>query len=293
MTITIEPLGGLGNQLFVYALGLQLARKHNTSLEADLWRFKNYTWHRYELDSIPTQISSTYTSRSRGRFTDAVRHGCGVIQVARPWSLKVSRRLAIETTSYFNEEFMDLSPKVRLSGYFQSWRYFEDIADDLRREILSPVSPSPWLGVTRRNLQTAGKWVGVHVRIGNYREAAGMGVIIEDYYRRAISLVDKILGPLLIVVFSDEPDTVKSFSCFRGDRFRFIDAPESTRPVESLLVMSDAFALILGNSTFSWWAAYVQDWPDRLVVAPRPWLDRSDFNERDLFPSHWLTLGRS
>ncbi len=292
MTITIEPLGGLGNQLFVYALGLHLSLKHDTPLEADLWRFRNYGWHQHELDSISTQISRTYLSQFRGRLTDAVRHGYQVIPLVRPRDMRITRRLAIEKTHYFNEGFLHLPSEVRLSGYFQSWRYFESVSEQLRHEIFSPVNPSAWLDATRLSHRRLGRWIGVHVRIGNYREVIGMGIVATDYYARAIALLDRTLGFLPIVVFSDEPKTVKSFECFQGDRFSFVDTPENTRPIESLIVMSDASALILGNSTFSWWAAYLQDSPDRMVIAPRPWLDRRDFNERDLLPAHWLTLGR-
>jgi len=293
MTITIEPLGGLGNQLFVYGLGLHLSQKHNAPLEADLWRFRNYDWHRYELDSISTGISRTYSSPHRGQFTNIARRVYQGVLTARPRNMRASTRLAIERTHFFNEEFLALSPNVRLSGYFQSWRYIESVSEKLRAEILAPVNPSTWLDATRKGLQTFPGWIGVHVRIGNYRDVIGMGVIMEDYYRRAIALLDNLYDSLRVVVFSDEPTTVKSFKCFQGERFSFIDAPQGTKPVESLIVMSDATALILGNSTFSWWAAYLQDSPNRIVVAPRPWLDRRDFGERDLLPPHWLTLGRT
>lgn len=293
MSITIEPLGGLGNQLFVYALGLHLAKKNKTSLEADLWRFRGYSWHQYELDSIPTQIERTYSSRVRGTFTDSWRRSNQVVRNLGIQPPRALRHLALETTSYFNDDFIHLPSNTRISGYFQSWRYFESVADQLRKEILMPKTPSMWLEDTRTRLRDSGRWIGVHVRIGNYRIAKGMGILGEDYYRCAIGLIDSLIGPLPIIVFSDEPETVKQLSCFSGDRYRFITAPEGTRPIESLVALSDASALIIGNSTFSWWAAFLQDSPDRVVIAPRPWLNRSDFNERDLFPTHWLTLGHS
>jgi hypothetical protein len=56
--------------------------------------------------------------------------------------------------------------------------------------------------------------------------------------------------------------------------------------------MSDASHLIIGNSTFSWWAAFLRDRPGRTVIAPRPWIDYKRFNERDLLPPDWITLGR-
>jgi hypothetical protein len=57
-----------------------------------------------------------------------------------------------------------------------------------------------------------------------------------------------------------------------------------------MVAMSRAHALVMGNSTFSWWAGWLGDRPDRPVFAPRPWVAAQDGVERDLLPPHWLTL---
>lgn len=92
----------------------------------------------------------------------------------------------------------------------------------------------------------------------------------EDPARREIALLDNIYDARSIVIFSDELDAVKIFRCFRVVRVSFTDAPQDARPMESLIVISDVSALIIGSSTFSWWAAYLQDLPKRIVMAPRP-----------------------
>lgn len=293
MAITIEPLGGLGNQLFIYALGLRLARELNTELICDTWNFHDYSWHSYELDSIPNEIQKTYSSRSRELFGHKARSA-----IRRARSLHVGptpfSRLVLERGSTFDPDILKIRDGSRLNGYFQSWRFFEPIAEDIRKQVSNPVQPSPWLHETRERLSALGDWVAVHVRRGTYLEVPIMGLVQDDYYERAIELIDKLVGeekPL--VLFSDSPDLVVNLIPQFQDRLVSLSTPQDVLPIDVIQVMSDAAHLIIGNSTFSWWAAYLKSRPSRFVVAPRPWLDDHYFNERDLFLPDWITVGRS
>lgn len=291
MPITIEPLGGLGNQLFVYGLGLRLARELNVELESDTWRFHDYPWHVYELDTFTNSISRTYSSRTRERYGHRAR---GVIRRGQRARIIPRRfgRLAVEVDATFDESLLELPDGSRLSGYFQSWRYLTPIIDELRQEISLPVSPSPWMMETRERLAELGPWTAVHVRRGNYTQISIMGLAEDDYYRRAIAEVDLHSGVTPLVVFSDSPELVAQMPVFQTDRTVFVTNPPEIAAIDVLNVMSDASHLVIGNSTFSWWAAYLKDRAGRTVVAPRPWLDDASFNERDLLPTDWITLGR-
>lgn len=291
MSITIEPLGGLGNQLFVYGFGLRLARELNVELESDIWRFHNYPWHIYELDTFTNSISRTYSSRRREVFGHRAR---GVIRRGQRYRLLPRHfgRLALEEGSTYDPTLLALPDGSRLSGYFQSWRYLTPILDELRAQISSPISPSPWLAATRAQLAELGPWTAVHVRRGNYTQIASMGLVADEYYRRAIREVDLHSGEIPLVVFSDSCELAEQMLVFQNHRTIFITNPPEVRAIEVLQLMSDASHLIIGNSTFSWWAAFLRDRPGRTIVAPRPWLDDLSFNERDLLPGDWITLGR-
>jgi hypothetical protein len=68
--------------------------------------------------------------------------------------------------------------------------------------------------------------------------------------------------------------------------------PPGTKPLEILLAVSKTDALVMANSTFSWWAGVLGSQENRLVVAPRPWMT-AERDTHDLFPDDWMTLGRS
>lgn len=291
MTITIEPLGGLGNQLFVYALGRTLSDHLNTDLRVDLWKFHKYHWHRYELDSFQSRITCTYASKlretigHRWRLIPQTLAKCGVKQ------LPIGGRLLTERYNTFEPSILRAKDGSRLTGYFQSWRYFEPTASEVINEVRSLVKPSQWFTETSAALSEIGNWTAIHVRLGNYRFLPKMGILDETYYQYGIRLIDKIYGNLPVIVFSDQPDLASKMQCFQGERFQYLKSPTDSRPIEILLLMSQATAKVIGNSTFSWWAGFVGDGPGKAVVAPRPWLASREYNERDLFPPHWFTVG--
>ncbi len=291
MTLVIEPLGGLGNQLFVYALGLRLARDLDVELDVDTWRFHKYPWHVYELDTFSNSISKTYSSRSREIFGHSVRRVIRDAQKSRLLPQQIGN-LVMEMGSTFDPSLLQVARHSRLSGYFQSWRYFEPIADDLRAQISSVTSPSNWIQESRERLNKLGSWTALHVRRGNYTVIPSMGIVGIDYYQRAVREIDIRAGETPIVVFSDSPELLSEYETLAPGRTIFFKPPPDVRAIDILQVMGDASNLVIGNSTFSWWAAYLRDRADRTVIAPRPWLDDANFDARDLLPLSWITLGR-
>lgn len=292
MSIVIEPLGGLGNQLFVYGLGLRLARELKVELIVDTWRFRNYAWHVYELDTFRNSISFTRSTRLRERYAHKSRY---VIRGAQRIRLLPKRigHLVMEQGTTFDPMILGVPDGTRLSGYFQSWRYFDAISESLCQEISSPIDPSAWMQITKNQLDKLGDWTAIHIRRGNYVTVSSMGLVDETYYARAIREIDLRVGKLPLVVFSDSPELVENISILDPQRTTFISTPPEVRAIDVLQVMSEASHLIIGNSTFSWWAAYLRDRVGRIVIAPRPWLDDLKFDSRDLLLPDWITLGRS
>jgi hypothetical protein len=176
-------------------------------------------------------------------------------------------------------------------GYFQSWRYVESVASELRTELWDVCNPSTWFEEQKAELASMEQWVGIHVRRGDYKDLAGLEVG-EIYYERALALLSDLGGPQHLVVFSDEVELARDMSVWRRfPHVTFIESPPGTSPLETLLLMSLASQLVIANSTFSWWAAWVGERPDRRVIFPRPWGNTLCEN-RDLIPPGWIGIGR-
>ena len=291
--ITVEPVGGLGNQLFSYGLGLANATRLGVDLAVDLSRFRKYKWHEYQLDTFESSITQTnfgdFTSRAEGLVASLALR----IPVIRPDVLRIGR-LNVEIENRFEPKLLQLAEGDRLRGYFQSWKYLEGVAGKLRDQVTSIRNPGEWFLSKRRELENLGPWIGLHMRLGNYLSLDGMGVAGEHYYSRALGLLRAMSIDLPVVVFSDSPDIAKKSTLWREPtEVYFVDPPLGSTPLESMILLSEAHHLIIGNSTFSWWAGWLDDnSPYRTVIYPRPWLDLPQWNDRDLAVPGWIGLSR-
>jgi hypothetical protein len=283
--ITIRPVGGLGNQLFVYATGLAAAERLRCPLYVlDGW-YSSQSLRVFELDSIRCrgQIVHQMDARNPRR---------------RPSSLSLlsrQRRLFRERTFAYDPSFAQVSVGTELQGYFQSWRYFDQYREAIRSDVSEIQSPTDWFHETRAALDRLGSWAAVHIRRGDYLNPGPKevhGIAGADYYHRALEIVDSRLGDLPIVAFSDEPDEARAVLASLGRTCTVVNPPEESRPVESVNLLSGATAAVIANSSFSWWGAWLGEPSTQLVVAPRPWFDDPTIVDRDLLPVNWVSVGR-
>lgn len=295
VSITIEPLGGLGNQLFVYALGLSISTRLGVPLEADLRNFADYKWHNYELDSFRNSISSHRVPvQTAGAPRGFVGKASSRVLSKLADRLTTAPGLFCEKDGRFDSSVYRLADGARLRGYFQAWKYSEDVQHRIRSEIQHLRRPTGWFQETHEFLSKTGDWISVHVRRGNYIQISGMGIVGSAYYDRALSLIASLEPDLPVFVFSDDPSLAKALpSLAKRIDVHFVKPPKHSPPIESLVLMSLAKHSIIANSTFSWWGARLKREPQSgLVIFPRPWLDRRDFLDRDMFPPEWVGIGR-
>ena len=292
--ITISPIGGLGNQLFIYAAGYAAASMQGCPLYIDDSWFATQTLRQYELntfDSIGTmavaKITRSYTPRSRpAGFTR---------RILTRFDVPPFRTISEETSFAFSPEVLSASPGVRLNGYLQSYKYFEDVKDQIREQLYSPVDPSPWFLETQNTLTSMGPWIAVHVRRGDYLNKGTRdvhGIVSGSYYSDALQMMRTLIPDATPVIFSDDPESSRQMLGGEYPNTIFMASPPTSKSIESVILMSLSAGAVIANSSFSWWGAWLGDRANRPVIAPRPWMDDPNVHERDLFPAGWLTLGR-
>ncbi|MDP2842304.1 MAG: alpha-1,2-fucosyltransferase, partial [Acetobacterium sp.] len=197
-----------------------------------------------------------------------------------------------EKQYHFDPEILTMSDSVYLDGYWQSEKYFSNIADIIRNEF------AVTLPQTDKNMELAQQIiscesVSLHVRRGDYvtdeKTNTIHGTCDLDYYKRCIErLTHKIHHPCFFI-FSDDPEWAEqnlkithpaTFVCHNG--------PEKN--YEDLRLMSQCRHHIIANSSFSWWGAWLGQYPDKLVLSPQKWFNEKNFNTKDLTPSTWQQL---
>ena len=198
---------------------------------------------------------------------------------------------------HFDPAFEALGPQASLFGYFQSERYFASIARPLR-DWFSPREPfgDAAAGVLAR-IERSRLPVSVHVRRGDYLNpgtAEFHGILGEPYYRQALArLTDAIGQDAELIVFSDDPAAAEQVLNF-VPKSRLVHAcGDPERPWEDMALMAHCHHHVIANSSFSWWGAWLNRSPTKIVIAPLAWFAPAELSKRntgDLYPPGWLLV---
>jgi hypothetical protein len=208
-----------------------------------------------------------------------------------PW------RLYVEDSLLFNPVFNELPDSTYLSGYWQSFRYFSDIAED----IYADLQPTEELSLQSKGMGEqieSCESVAIHVRRGDYvslkSAAAVHGALVNSYYVSTIEYIcDTLVNPYFFV-FSDDPDWCKVNLKFPTGSVTYIAHNSGSAAWQDLILMSRCRHNIIANSSFSWWGAWLADQlygtKDRLVFAPQQWFTGKIHDTKDRFPNHWKVI---
>ncbi len=284
--------GGLGNQLFQYAAGLRLAFMRNTQLKLDVSKLDDPTIHTprtYELGALA--VTARLASAGEIEAAAASRDGLRARLSAR-WSRGRSGSAAVERGFKFDPQVLRLPDGVLLHGYWQSERYFEEISDLVRREFAFR-EPPIGLNAELFGEIAACNSISLHVRRGDYMtnpDAHAMhGVCPLDYYRRAVEYIGSKVSDPVVYLFSDEPEWVRENLQLSGP-MRLVHHNGLSAGAEDLRLMSRCSHHIIANSTFSWWGAWLNPSPEKIVIAPKRWFADESLDAADLIPPGWLKL---
>lgn len=267
-SISVELQGGLGNQLFGWAAGFALSKKLKLDLTLNT---SNLIARRYELDAFTLSEKIKLSNAKESRV----------------------RRMNLTDTSFeeksfqYDKRFEDISRPKRLTGYFQSWKYFDDYKSDIRA-LLNLRQESNDLRLLSETTTTY-QVLGVHIRRGDYVGLENYhGLTSSTYFKNAVQTIRNLSGFEKIMVFSD--DIVVARDVFpEGDYY--ISSQDLDSSPETLILMSRCQSFIGSNSSFSWWAGYIGSNHSGNCIFPRPWFTKTSMDSRDLLPPNWITLG--
>lgn len=276
-------IGGLGNQMFQYAAGRALALRNGTQLRLDLGWLENQpalvTPRRYELDCfhVQAELCSIYPRTRRERARELVRLS------PRVWREEVFR---------FDPRVLELPDNVRLIGYWVDERYFLDAAAQIRDDFRFRYRPDERSAELAEEIRGSRMAVSVHVRRGDYvsdeRTATLHGVLPHDYYTAAVRRIQSIVANPRFYVFSDDPDWCRS-NLELGAPTVYVSHNQG-HGWEDLRLMSRCAHHVIANSSFSWWGAWLNPRPDKIVIAPRRWIADDSYDTSHVVPPEWVTL---
>lgn len=288
--VTIRLAGGLGNQLFGYAVGKATAQRLGCPFLLDISSYSNQTKgvtpRDFELDWLAdsSQITNSIRIQAKSRLMENVYQR---LPRLAPMNQFIERSFA------YDPRIEQVQPGTTLVGYFQSWRYFDAIGDELRKLVTDTTPKSSWFEVQSRALKAMQPWIALHVRRGDYTISGNSryhGLLNAGYYRSALAVIRSESNGHQLVVFSDDINEARKVLGEESDRAHFIEPPTGVHSMESISLMSQADAVVTANSSFSWWGAWLSNPMATKVIVPTPWFTGAGNDERDLCPPHWIRL---
>jgi hypothetical protein len=296
--------GGLGNQMFQYAAGLALAEHRRTVLKLDVSWFREnpaYEAHnRYALSCL--NITEQFATQEE---IDRVR-GVQLTRTER-WSVTLARALRLyryanrhaapanwhgPPTFAFYPDFFAQPDNTYLNGMFQSEQFFAPVANLLRSHFSFRYPPQPAVAEMAARIR-CGPSAAIHFRRGDYARNATfnreIGLVGPAYYAQATQLLRARSPEATLYIFSDDIEAVAREFTPPGPHV-FVRCVAHWHPWDKIRLMSLCDHLAIANSTFSWWAAWLNPSPDKLVIAPDPWLANSPHDSSDVVPTSWKRL---
>lgn len=294
--IIVQLTGGLGNQLFQYAMGRAMAEKSGDKLLLDIRSYEWDTLRRYELDSFMIEASIAdldeieLTKSSNLSFIDRLL--CKVFRNEIPYYRKAYIK---EPTFSFDSNFTNYrTSDVYLEGYWQSENYFTLIRSQLLKEIgVSADRFSSKFQDYRKLIHASINPISIHVRRGDYvsnsETTAFHGLCDLDYYRNAMQLIEQTISNPAYFFFSDDKEYVNEIF---GSKENVCVIQDLSFDYEEMFLMSLCKHNIIANSSFSWWGAWLNQNEGKKVIAPKRWFanEKMQLETIDLIPQTWFKV---
>ena len=289
--IITQLLGGLGNQLFQYAVGRALAAKHGTSLVLDTSTFASYALRTYALDHFNIE-ASLLSDEERARLGLSPAPTTRIGRVLRRVFGRVKIPVIKERSFQFDPELFDSPASCYLEGWWQSSRYFSAIEPQIRKEF-TVRDALKGANLAMAEQVAACTAVALHVRRADYVNDPvsnrAHGTCSPEYYEAAENILRQKIGSFRLFIFSDDPDWADSNLRFQSPATVLrINGPE--RDYEDLRLMTLCRHHIIANSTFSWWGAWLCAHDRKIVIAPKHWFREASHSTADLIPDGWLRV---
>lgn len=284
--------GGLGNQMFQYAFGRSLALTNNIEFKLDRTGYDRNHYRVYGL--IHFNITENFASADEIKKS---KYPLGLIsKLERGFKAKALRVHNIgwePTTIKKIKDKLSKNRNIYLDGFWQSYKYFEDHQDKIAKDFtlkipLEQAQPEIIKQLTNVNS------ISLSVRRTDYlwpKNLKALGICSLDYYQQAIKLIKERVSDPSFFVITDDPDWVKANIDFGSAPVSY-EANEKLTDYQTIIFMAGCQHNIIANSSFSWWGAWLNQNPNKIVIAPDVWFTDGSIKIDDIVLPSWIKLPR-
>lgn len=295
MTI-IKLKGGMGNQMFQYALGKKISILNN---DPDLFLDISF----YKKNKIKKNVKNLITfgkNLYKNGIKSAIRqqevnkrsyslnifHLSDTIKIVKKSNFKKIEEINEFT---FDKNILKCKGNFIYEGYFNTEKYFLDIKKYIQQDFTIKQKYLKNIKEEQRKIEKTNS-ISIHLRRGDYlsdKQANKTFFVCDlEYYTKAIKIMEEKVSNPYFFIFSDDIDWIKNNLQFKKN-VEFISCKKS---YEDFYLMSKCKHNIIANSTFSWWAAWLNKNDEKIIISPKKWLKNKDVLKTDLIPVNWIKI---
>lgn len=283
--------GGLGNQLFQYAIGRNMALKNKTDLRLDVSFYDTQEKRVYLLNNfniagdILNEKETGYIKKIQKRYSPS-------------WFFnKINNKVLLLKEN--SDKYFQFDPSIirtsaqkdiYLNGYWQNEKYFNDVRDVLLKEFVLKDDKNLEEKNVFKKINSTNS-ISIHFRRGDYLTEKKYHALPLSYYKEGLNKILRETGTenIHLFIFSDDIDWVKKEFKTEYPTI-YIDNQDNLTDCEQLIAMSECKHNIIANSSFSWWSAWLNTNKDKKVICPSTWTEPEKNNIDDLFPNNWIKI---
>lgn len=286
----VKIIGGLGNQMFQYAFYKRLIKEYpNEDIFVDTSLFKSYKLHNgLELENVfhlNLNIADNKNLRKVTRYTTNYK----LSRIFRKFLPKKKTEYIEKKDFIYDDEVLHLGGNFLLEGYWQNAKYFDCLKNEIRKDFSFNNPLDSENKILKDKIQSCNS-VSIHIRRGDYLKLDLYKDICDfNYYNEAVEIIkEKVVNPVFYI-FSNDLDWCKmNMPNILGDSsFYFVHNTGKMSYIDMQL-MSECKHNIIANSSFSWWAAWLNLNSSKIIIAPKKWLNKDDIGKPQL--DSWILV---
>lgn len=288
--------GGMGNQMFQYAIGRALSIKKNTKLGLDLAflldrtprpKFHKFTFRDYNLDVfnikaeiIPqSNIPFIYRQFFSGRFMLYVN---GFINL-------FDKKFNKWKYHKFNPCVFNKGTNMYLNGDWHNLKYFEDIHNIIRKDFTPKKELKENIKKLKFEIENNNS-LCIHIRRGDYVGNINHEIVGREYYKKGPEKIKTFTKIDKVYVFSDDIKWCEDNIKFELPTMYVGEEYAGDKDVGHMILMLACHNFIIPNSSFAWWGAWLSPYNNKIVVAPKRWFVDININSGGLIPKDWILI---
>lgn len=293
----VKLMGGLGNQMFQYALGRSLSLKYSKPIILDTRflddrTFKNIIFRNYDLDVF--NLTSEMSIKSKDIKYAYKESDYRVIRKLTSLKRRFNKKYVIEKGFNFNPDVLEMQEGEYFDGYWQSYKYFTKFEDVLRKDFEFSHGLNDKEKLISEEIKSKNS-ICINVRrtdfVDNKETSQHHGVCGMDYFKKSIEIIHNKISKPYFYIFSDDLKWCnEEFSKLKIE-YKLIDHQYAGFKFSSYLrLMAECKHFIIPNSSFAWWACWFNQSKDKIVITPKNWFNTDDIDTSDLIYPHWIRV---